>query len=297
MDFDVIIIGAGPAGLSAAIYLRRAMQNVAVIEKQYFPGGQLLLTQSIENYPGFESITGDELTEKFKSHAVNLGAQIIKGEVVSADNKSVTLKDGNTLTARAVIIAAGSAHKKLGALGEKELSGRGVSYCAVCDGAFFADKETVVIGGGDTALEDAIYLAKICKKVTLVHRRDFLRASQILQNQFFSFDNTEFIPNDEVAEFKGDNLLSEIILKSGKKITAQGAFVAVGQAPQADFIADKVETDSLGHIITDDLCLTSIDGLFAIGDIRSKKCRQVVTAVADGAIVSMGVARYFSNSI
>lgn len=295
MKYDVLIIGAGPAGLSAAIYLRRAMLSVAVIEKQYFSGGQLLLTKDIENYPGFENITGDELSEKFRKHAENLGAEFLKGEVVSVKQGSVALKDSTVIDAKAIIIAVGTAHKRLGVKGETEFSGRGVSYCAVCDGAFFADKEAAVIGGGDTALEDALYLAKICKRVTLIHRRKELRASKILQNQFVSLDNTEFLPCEEVQEFKGDRLLSEILLKSGKSISVSGAFVAIGQAPQADFVTDIVETDQQGFIKTDELCRTSAKGIFAIGDVIVKPCRQVVTAAADGAIVSRAVTEYIAQ--
>ncbi|MGN1329674.1 MAG: NAD(P)/FAD-dependent oxidoreductase [Eubacterium sp.] len=295
MKYDAVIIGAGPAGLSAAIYLRRAMLSVAVIEKQYFSGGQLLLTKEIENYPGIENVTGDELSEKFRSHAESLGTEFINGEVVSVKQGKVTLKNSTEIDAKAVVIAVGTAHKRLGVKGETEFSGRGVSYCAVCDGAFFADGETAVIGGGDTALEDALYLAKICKKVTLIHRRKELRASKILQNQFLSLDNAEFLPCEEVQEFKGDKLLNEILLKSGKSISVSGAFVAVGQAPQTDFVADIVETDNYGFIKADELCRTSAKGIFAIGDVIVKPCRQVVTAAADGAVVSRAVTEYINN--
>lgn len=295
MEYDVIIIGAGPAGLSAAIYLRRAMLSTAVIEKQYFSGGQLLLTKEIENYPGFENITGDELSEKFRKHAEALGTEFIKGEVASINQGSVTLKDSTVINAKAVIIAVGTAHKRLDVKGEREFSGRGVSYCAVCDGAFFADKETAVIGGGDTALEDALYLSKICKKVTLIHRRKELRASKVLQNQLLSLSNTEFLPCEEVQEFRGDKLLNEILLKSGKTISVSGAFVAVGQAPQTDFLNNIVETDEYGFLKTDELCRTSKKGIFAIGDVIVKPCRQVVTAAADGAVVSRAVTEYINS--
>lgn len=292
MRYDVVIIGAGPAGLSAAIYLRRAMFSVAVMEKQYFPGGQLLLTQEVENYPGFESITGEALSDKFKAHAEKLGAEFIKGEVTEIKGKTVVLSDGREIGASAVVIAAGCAHKKLNIKGEQKFSGRGVSYCAVCDGAFFAGKDTAVIGGGDTALEDALYLAKICKSVTLVHRRDELRASKILQERFFSMENTSFIGSDEAVEFKGEKLLEQIVLKSGKILDVSGAFVAIGQLPQDDFIPDTVKKNDRGYIVTDELCRTNVDGIFAAGDVIDKPCRQIVTAAADGAIVSLAVAEY-----
>lgn len=296
MEYDVVIIGAGPAGLTAALYLRRAMLSVAVIEKQYFAGGQLLFTQEIENYPGFEHISGDELSEKFKAQAIKAGTQIIRGEVVSADSGTVSLANGSTIRAKAVIAAVGCAHKRLGAKGEDAFSGRGVSYCAVCDGAFFEGKNTAVIGGGDTALEDAIYLAAICKRVTLIHRRSELRASKLLQERFFSLGNTEFLSGEEVEEFKGDNLLKKILLKSGKEISVSGAFVAIGQSPQTNFIADTVDTDEGGYIITDGMCRTSVDGIFAVGDAIVKPCRQIVTAAADGAIASQAVINYINGT-
>lgn len=292
MEYDILIIGGGPAGLSTAIYLRRAMMKVAVIEKQVFTGGQLLLTESIENYPGFNEITGSELSEKMHAHAVELGTEIIRSEVASLDGKSVVLKDGRELTAKAIVLAMGSAHRRLGAEGEMKFSGRGVSYCATCDGAFFAGKSVAVIGGGDTAFEDAIYLCGVCGNVTLIHRRNQFRAAKILQDKFLSMENSATITNDEVKEFCGDKLLSSIKLKSGREIDVSGAFVAVGQAPQSDFVKGKVNTDSEGYIITDEFCMTSCDGIFAVGDIRRKNCRQIVTAVADGAIVSKGILSY-----
>lgn len=292
MEYDVLIIGGGPAGMSAAIYLRRAMLTVAVVEKQAFTGGQLLLTNNIENYPGFESITGDELSEKFHKHAAGLGAEIIVGEVVHLDGKTAGLRDGREISAKAVVLAMGSAHNRLGAKGEMEFSGRGVSYCATCDGAFFHNKDVAVIGGGDTALEDAIYLASMCHSVTIVHRRSELRAAKILQDKFLMLNNSVLITNDEVEEFCGENLLSSIKLKSGKELKVSGAFVAIGQAPQSDFMIDKADMDSEGYFITDEYCRTSLDGVFAIGDIRQKNCRQIVTAAADGAIVSKGILNY-----
>ncbi len=292
MKYDVLIIGGGPAGLSAAIYLRRAMLTVAVVEKQAFTGGQMLLTGSIENYPGFESISGDELSEKFHNHAAGLGAQIIVGEVVSLDGKTAVLRDGRKISAKAVVLAMGSAHKRLGAKGEMKFSGRGVSYCATCDGAFFRNKDVAVIGGGDTALEDAIYLASMCSSVTIVHRRSELRAAKILQDKFLMMNNSDLIINDEVEEFCGENLLKSIKLKSGRELKLSGAFVAIGQSPQSDFMIDKADMDSEGYFVTDEYCMTSLDGVFAIGDIRRKNCRQIVTAVADGAIVSKGILNY-----
>lgn len=295
MKFDAVIIGSGPAGLSAAVYLRRAMLSVAVVEKEYMSGGQILLTEKVENYLGFESISGFELAEKFRKHAENLGAEFIKGEVTDITPTAVTLKKGDIIETKAVIIAAGAKHRMVGAVGEKELSGRGVSYCAVCDGAFFKDKAVVVVGGGDTALEDAIYLAGVCKKVTLIHRRDELRGAKVLQEKFFSLDNTEFVPSDEIQSFNGDKKLESVTLKSGKSISADGAFIAIGQVPNTEFIKGNLELAKDGSIVTDEECRTNIDGIFAVGDVRNKSCRQITTAVADGAIASKSVLGYLNS--
>lgn len=295
MKFDAVIIGSGPAGLSAAVYLRRAMLSVAVVEKEYMSGGQILLTEKVENYLGFESISGFELADKFRKHAENLGAEFIKGEVTDVTPTAVTLKKGDIIETKAVIIAAGAKHRMVGAVGEKELSGRGVSYCAVCDGAFFKDKAVVVVGGGDTALEDAIYLAGVCKKVTLIHRRDELRGAKVLQEKFFSLDNTEFVPSDEIQSFNGDKKLESVTLKSGKSISADGAFIAIGQVPNTEFIKGRLELAKDGSIVTDEECRTNIDGIFAVGDVRNKSCRQITTAVADGAIASKSVLGYLNS--
>ena len=295
MKFDAVIIGSGPAGLSAAVYLRRAMLSVAVVEKEYMSGGQILLTEKVENYLGFESISGFELADKFRKHAENLGAEFIKGEVTDITPTAVTLKKGDIIETKAVIIAAGAKHKAVGAVGEKELSGRGVSYCAVCDGAFFKDRAVVVVGGGDTALEDAIYLAGVCKKVTLIHRRDELRGAKVLQEKFFSLDNTEFVPSDEIQSFNGDKKLESVTLKSGKSISADGAFIAIGQVPNTEFIKGRLELAKDGSIVTDEECRTNIDGIFAVGDVRNKSCRQITTAVADGAIASKSVLGYLNS--
>ncbi len=294
MTYDAVIIGAGPAGLSCAVYLKRAMLSVAVIEKQPFSGGQMLYTEEIENYLGFESITGNALSEKFKDHAKNMGAEFIKGDADCIENGNVKLKDGRIISAKVIVIATGSAHKKLDVKGEQTFAGRGVSYCATCDGAFFTDKEVAVIGGGDTAIEDAIYLSNICSRVTLIHRRKELRAAKILSEKFLSLPNTEVLYNEETAEFQGENQLSKIVLKSGKELKVNGAFVAVGQAPQAQFAPPRIKNNQ-GYIITDDYCKTSMDAVFAIGDVREKNCRQIVTAVADGAIACKGILNYLNK--
>ena len=293
--YDVLIIGAGPAGLSAAVYLKRAMLSVAIIEKQPLSGGQILTSYNIENYLGFTQISGTELAEKFKKHAEAAGACLIFGEVLKINKNSVELHNGKTISAKAIIIASGASHRHLGIKGEKEFIGKGISYCATCDGAFFADKSVAVIGGGDAALENALYLSNICKRVTLIHRRKRLRAAEILAERFFSKPNTEFIPNDEAKEFCGDKKLTNIILKSGKTLAADGAFIAIGQSPQTKFISKDIKTNVNGYIITDNDCITSEDGIFAIGDVREKTCRQIITAAADGAVVSQSVLNYINS--
>lgn len=289
MDYDVVIIGAGPAGLSAAVYLRRAGMNVAIIEKQSFSGGQMLLTGSVENYLGFPSITGDALADRFYKHAKWLGTDFIEGEVSAIDNQTVRLKNFKSIRAEIIVLAMGSTHKTLGLKNEKELNGKGISYCALCDGNFFKNRKVAVIGGGDTALEDAIYLSSICSSVTLIHRRDKLKGSKILQDKFFRMPNTHLLFNDEVREFKGDKRLKALVLKSGQELTVDGAFISIGQNPQNELVRGKVRLDTQGYIITDEYCRTSLHKVFAVGDIRSKNCRQIVTAVADGAIVTKGI--------
>lgn len=289
--YDAVIIGAGPAGMSAAIYLSRASVKTAVIEKMPYPGGQILLTDEIENYPGFVKISAGELAESLRQHAVSCGAEFITGEVKGIEEGFVSLKNAEHINTKAIIIASGCTHRRLGIKGEKEFSGKGVSYCAVCDGPFFSSKPVAVIGGGDTALEEAVYLSKICESVTLIHRRRELRASKILTDRFFSLSNTELLPFEEAQEFTGDGALSGIKLKSGKLVSAKGVFIAVGQEPQTDFVPEKIK-DSSGYVITDAMCKTALEGVFAAGDVRVKDCRQVVTAAADGAVVSRAVADY-----
>lgn len=289
MDYDVVIIGAGPAGLSAAVYLRRAGMSVAIIEKQSFSGGQILLTGNVENYLGFPTITGDALADRFYKHAKWLGTDFIEGEVSAIDNHTVRLNNFKNIDAEMIVLAMGTVHKTLGLKNEKELSGKGISYCALCDGNFFKSRKVAVIGGGDTALEDAIYLSSICSSVTLIHRRDKLKGSKILQDKLFRMANIHLLLNDEVSELKGNSRLRALVLKSGQELTVDGAFISIGQNPQNELVRGKVKLDTQGYIITDEYCRTSLQRVFAIGDIRSKNCRQIVTAVADGAIVSKGI--------
>lgn len=294
MKYDVAIIGSGPAGLSTAVYLKRAMLSVVLIEKEYFSGGQMLFTESIDNYLGFENISGFDLAQKFRKHAENLGAEFITATVKSLQKGKIILTDDKEINAKAIVIASGASHKKLGAKGETELSGKGVSYCATCDGAYFKGKNAVVVGGGDTALEDAIYLSNICSKVTLIHRRNEFRAKKSLIVAFEKLDNTEILYSEEIESINGDKAVQSVTLKSGKTLLTDAVFVAVGQKPNTDF-SDGVTLAEDGSIITDEHCKTNVDGIFAVGDVRQKYCRQVVTAVADGAIASKSVCEYLSG--
>ena len=294
MEYDVAIIGSGPAGLSTAVYLKRAMLRVVLIEKEYFSGGQMLFTENIDNYLGFENISGFDLAQKFRNHAENLGAEFITASVKSVQQGKVILNDGKEINAKAIVIASGASHKKLGVNGEKEFIGKGVSYCATCDGAYFKGKNAVVVGGGDTALEDAIYLSNICSKVTLIHRRNEFRAKKSLVSTFEKLDNTEILFSEEIDSINGDKNVESVTLKSGKTLLTDSVFVAVGQKPNTDFLNGVSLADDKS-VITDERCKTNVDTIFAVGDVRQKYCRQVVTAVADGAIASKSVCEYLSG--
>ena len=294
MEYDVAIIGSGPAGLSTAVYLKRAMLSVIVIEKGYFSGGQMLFTENIDNYLGFENISGFDLAQKFRKHAENVGAEFITGTVKSIQKGKIILNDDKEINAKAIVIASGASHKKLGAKGETKFSGKGVSYCATCDGAYFKDKKAVVVGGGDTALEDAIYLSNICSNITLIHRRNELRAKKSLINAFEKLDNTEILLCEEIESINGDKSVQSVTLKSGKILLTDAVFVAVGQVANAKFL-DGISLAKDGSVVTDERCKTNVDGIFAVGDVRQKYCRQVVTAVADGAIASKSVCEYLNG--
>lgn len=294
MEYDVAIIGSGPAGLSTAVYLKRAMLGVVLIEKEYFSGGQMLFTESIDNYLGFENISGFDLAQKFRKHAENLRAEFITATVKSVQKGKIILDDDKEINAKAIVIASGASHKKLGAEGETELSGKGVSYCATCDGAYFKGKNAVVVGGGDTALEDAIYLSNICSKVTLIHRRNEFRAKKALVKAFEKLNNTEILFSEEIESIKGDKAVQSVTLKSGKTLLTDAVFVAVGQKPNTSFL-DSVTLAEDRSIVTDERCKTNVNGIFAVGDVRQKYCHQVVTAVADGAIASKSVCEYLSG--
>ncbi len=295
---DLIIVGSGPAGLSAAVYAKRAGLDTLVIEKDPVSGGQILITYEVDNYLGLPGINGFDMGTKFREHADKLGAEFADGTVSSIEivdtgdeSHAPTFKvvtDGGEYESRTVILATGASHNKLGIKGEEEFTGRGVSYCATCDGAFFRNKVAVVNGGGDVAVEDAIFLARGCSKVYLVHRRDELRAAKILQDELLALPNVEVVWDSVVEEVKGDNKVSSIVVKnvkSGdkKEIETDALFVAIGIHPLTESFAGLADMDETGYILAGEDGATSTPGIFVAGDSRKKRLRQIVTAVADGA--------------
>jgi thioredoxin reductase (NADPH) len=299
--YDVVIIGAGPAGITAGIYAKRAMLNTMLVEKLGF-GGQAVLTDAIENYPGFSKITGPELIQKFEEHVTGLGLEITYAEIEKIEDKGdvkiLHTTDDEKISTRSVIIASGAHPNKLGVPGETAYIGRGVSYCATCDGFFFTGKDVAVVGGGGTAITEAIFLAKMVNKVYVIHRRDALRAEKILQERAFNNPKIEFVWNGVVEEIKGKQTVDTIVVKDVKteklqEIAVDGVFVFVGLKPNTDFI--DCRKDERGFIKTDVNLATSMDGVFAAGDCRDKPLRQVVTAVGDGAIASASVEKYLES--
>lgn len=301
MIYDLIIIGSGPAGLSAAIYAMRAKMNTLVIEQSGVSGGQVLTTYEVDNYPALPGISGYELGMKMREHADKLGAVFMDAGVTNIinDGKTKTVVTTNgTYETRAIMIATGAAHAKLNVPGEETLAGMGVSYCATCDGAFFRDKTTVVVGGGDVAVEDAIFLARFCKKVYLVHRRDSLRAAKILQERLDEQERIEVIWNSVVTEIQGEEQveavqLKDVITGEETKLETQGIFIAVGIHRNSAVFMPLLKTDKAGYIDADETGITNIPGIFAAGDVRTKQLRQIVTAVADGANAITSVQNYF----
>ncbi|WP_044915648.1 thioredoxin-disulfide reductase [Butyrivibrio sp. WCE2006] len=295
---DLVIIGSGPAGLSAAVYAKRAGLDTLVVEKDPVSGGQILITYEVDNYLGLPGINGFDMGMKFREHADKLGAEFAEGCVSSIliekkGNEKETpvfkvVTDQGEYKTKTVLLATGASHNKLGIKGEEEFTGRGVSYCATCDGAFFKDKVAVVNGGGDVAVEDAIFLARGCKKVYLVHRRNELRAAKILQEELLSLPNVEVIWDSVVEEVKGDSKVNAITVKNVKSgetkdVETDALFVAIGIHPLTESFTDLAEMDETGYIIADESGKTSTPGVFVAGDSRKKRLRQIVTAVADGA--------------
>lgn len=302
--YDTIIIGAGPAGLSAGIYAKRAELKSIIIEKTPMSGGQIVNTYEVENYLGLPNMSGFELANRFRTHCDKLGVEFVEGEVaeIKADgnNKIVTLKNGETYETKTIIIAGGAVHRKLGVEGETELTGMGVSYCATCDGAFFRNAEVAVVGGGDVAIEDAIFLARLAKKVYVIHRRDEFRATKTLVSTLQSMENVEIVWNSVVEKIIGKDVVEKIkiqnvVTNEEKELPVEGIFVAVGTEPISSIYNGMLEMDSKGYIVAEEDCKTNVDGIFVAGDIRTKPLRQVITAVSDGANSITAVERYLAE--
>ena len=298
--YDTAILGAGPAGISAAIYAARAKLNALWLDKQFEQGGQVLNTYEVDNYPGMPGISGMDLGEAMAGHAAKLGIEPFRENVLSVEDagtEKIIRTKKHEYRARTVILACGASHRKLNIPGEEELSGMGVSYCATCDGAFFKNKTAVVVGGGNMAVEDAIFLSRICRKVYLVHRREELRAERILQESLFACENVEIRWNSVAVEIQGTECVTGLKIRDVQNATesviaTDGVFIAVGILPNTDKFRNLVKLDEAGYIVAGEEGITETPGIFAAGDIRTKMLRQVVTAVADGANAVASVQNY-----
>ena len=300
---DLVIVGGGPAGLTAGLYAARSRIDTLLLEK-LTPGGQVMTTATVENYPGFEeAISGPDLMVKMEKQARRFGLKIETQQVEKisreGDLKRV-LSDGGEYLTKAVIVATGAEPKSLGIPGEKEFRGRGVSYCATCDGPFFRDKEVAVIGGGDSAVEEAIYLTRFAKRVRIVHRRDRLRAAKLVQERALSNEKVEVLWDTVPIRIDGEQFVQSMDVKNVKtgqetKLDVSGVFFYVGVKPNSDFFEFDIETDEGGFLRTDDNMRTSVDGIYAVGDVRSKMLRQIVTATGEGATAAFAVEKYLEN--
>ena len=301
--YDLVIVGGGPAGLSAAIYAKRAALDFVLIESEFINGGQMLNTSSIDNYPGFAKIDGASLAERMTEHVNSLGVETVyeKVEAITKEEGAFSLlSNGNKILTKSVIIASGARHSKLGIPGEDEFSGMGVSYCATCDGAFFEGKTVAVVGGGNTALEEALFLSKICKKAYLIHRRDELRGAVSLQKKVEESQNIDILYSCEVKKIEGCENVTNILIYDKKNKTEfkkkiDGIFISVGIVPNTEFCKDIVTRDNNGFIIAGEDCKTDVPGIFAAGDVRNKPLRQIVTAVSDGASSVSSAEKYLRN--
>lgn len=298
--YDLIIIGSGPAGLSAAVYGKRAGLNLLVIEKNPMSGGQVLTTYEVDNYLGLPGINGFDMGVKFREHAQNAGAEFVEAHVKGIEDKGevkIVRTDKENYETRTIILATGAHHAHLGVPGEKELSGMGVSYCATCDGAFYRNKTVAVVGGGDVAVEDAVFLARSCEKVYLIHRREELRAARTLQEKLMALPNVEILWNHVVSRIQGEDMVDSILIEnvkdhSSRELAVSGIFIAVGILPETEMFRELVECDPAGYIMAGEDCKTSVPGIYAAGDARTKPMRQIITAVADGANAAAGVGSY-----
>ncbi|MBM4339444.1 MAG: thioredoxin-disulfide reductase [Deltaproteobacteria bacterium] len=301
--YDVIIIGGGPAGMTAGLYTSRARLKTLLIENALF-GGQMTTTELIENYPGFpQGVSGDELSRLMEEQAKRFGMETISDDVteVGLENGLKKVKTyGGEYVCRALIICTGTEYRKLGVPGEEEFRGRGISYCATCDGAFFKDSRIIVVGGGDSALTEALFLTKFVSELTIIHRRDALRATKIYQERALSNPKIKFLWNSVVHEIKGDSVVRSVVVKNvktgeTKEVEIEGAFLFVGLMPRTHFLKELVQMDETGYIITNENCETSTKGIFAAGDCRKKLLRQISTSVGDGATAAFAAEKYLEE--
>lgn len=298
--YDVVIIGAGPAGMTAAVYASRANLSTIMIERG-IPGGQMANTEEVENYPGFDTILGPELSTKMFEHAKKFGAEYAYGdvsEIINGEDYKIIKAGSKEYKTRSIIITSGAEYKKMGIPGEKELGGRGVSYCAVCDGAFFKQKNLIVVGGGDSAVEEGVYLTRFADKVTIVHRRDQLRAQKILQDRAFANEKVDFIWNNTIKEINekdgkvGSVTLVNTVDGTEQEVQADGVFIYIGMIPLTAPFQNLGILNEQGYIVTNDKMETSVKGIFAAGDVRDKMLRQIVTATGDGSIAAQSAQHF-----
>lgn len=301
--YDIVIIGGGPGGLTAGIYAGRARLKTIVVDKGLY-GGQMQNTLEVENYPGWKTITGPQLAEQMYEHMLEFGTEWKQAEVIGVDFtgrvKTLELSDGSTLQARVVIIATGAQPRKLNVPGEKEFAGRGVSYCATCDGAFFRNREVVVVGGGDSAVEEGVFLTRFASQVTIVHRRDQFRAQPILQERAFANPKIKVVWDTVVEAIAGDSRVSKVVVRNVRtglvsELKADGVFIYVGYLPNTEFLRDTGLLNAAGYIETDAKMSTKIPGVFAAGDVRDTALRQIVTAAGDGALAAMSAYHYLES--
>jgi thioredoxin reductase (NADPH) len=301
--YEVIIIGGGPAGLTAGIYTSRARLRTLLVESALL-GGQMTTTEMVENYPGFpQGVTGDALSRLMEEQAKKFGMEIVSQEMIKVsieEDMKVIQTHESTYQCEALIICTGTEYRKLGVPGEKEFAGKGVSYCATCDGAFFQDNKIVVVGGGDSALTEALFLTKFAKELTIIHRRDALRGTKIYQERAFANPKIKFLWNSIVQEIKGDMIVRSIVVKNVKtgevkEFETDGAFLFVGLTPRTQFLKGIVKMDEGGYILTNENCETSEKGFFAAGDCRKKLLRQITTAVGDGATAAFSAQKYLEE--
>lgn len=292
-QFDLIIIGSGPAGLSAAVYAARAGLSFIVLESAYASGGQVLNTHEVDNYLGLCGINGFEMGMKFREHAETLGTEFVNKKVSAINNieeiqKEVVCEDGSVYHAKNIILATGAVPARLDVPGEEEYRGKGVSYCAACDGNFFKGRRVAVVGGGDTALEDAVYLARMCEKVYVIHRRDVFRGAKSLEDKLYACDNVDVLWDTVVEQIRGADVVQSLSLMNTRlnmpgTLRVDGVFIAVGTRPVSNLLAGKVLMDERGYIVANENCVTNIAGIYAAGDVRKKNFRQIITAASDGA--------------